>query len=61
MFFIVLFQATHGREQLDEVLRKSFDNFYFWGITLTACRKVNTAGTDENLFRLVQVVKTLKA
>ena len=34
MFFIVLFQTKHGREQLDKVLKKSFVNFYFWGITL---------------------------
>ena len=34
MFFIVLFQTKHGREQLDKVLKKSIVNFYFWGITL---------------------------
>ena len=36
MFFIVLFEPTHGREQLDKVLKKSFVKFYFWGITLKA-------------------------
>ena len=34
MFFIVLFKTTHSRKQLDKVLKKSFVNFYFWGITL---------------------------
>ena len=34
MFFIELFKTTHGREQLDKVLRKSFVNFYFWRVTL---------------------------
>ena len=36
MFFVVLFETIiYDREQLDKVLKKSFVNFYFWGITLS--------------------------
>ena len=41
MFFIVLFETTHGREQLDKILKNLFVNFYFWGITLNNICKCN--------------------
>ena len=43
MFFIVLLESTHGREQLDKILKKSFVNFYFWGITLSHIRQIELA------------------
>ena len=37
-------------------IEKSARNFEFHG-SLTACEKVNTAGTDETLFRLVPALR----